>query len=199
MEPPQRNLEVPAQPSSCHCLLRIAERFGKRTEKSPNAEECVLPTSLFLGFVPLIFFICCCCWLPRTAFGVLAPWPGIESTCLTLEAWSLNHWVTREISVALILVSISSQLPISRFSLLSLPFALHLLLWNLEPIEPAGMFSLKSCSPWTPSTQGKGNYIFFPLLPLTFHARTWALSTVGLTKPVFYGLMKCVKCIEQST
>jgi len=79
-----------------------------------------------------------------------------------LEAWSLNHWVTREIPIALILVSISPQLPISYFSLLSLPFALHLLLWNLEHIEPAGMFSLKSCSPWTPSTQGKGNYIFFP-------------------------------------
>ena len=47
---------------------------------------------------------------------------------LALEGWSLNHWITREIPIALILVSITSQLPISRFSLLSLPSALHLIL-----------------------------------------------------------------------
>ena len=129
--------------------------------KVTNAKEYVLPISLFLGFVSLIFFFFFC-RLPRTAFGVLVPWARTESMPLALEAWSLNHWITREIPIALILVSITSQLPISHFSLLSLPFALHLIPWNLEPVEPAGMFSLKSCSPWTLSTQGKGNYIFFP-------------------------------------
>lgn len=103
----------------------------------------------------LIFFF----WLCHV---ILVPWLGIELVSPAMGVQSLNHWITREIPIALILVSITSQLPISHFSLLSLPFALHLILRNLGPIEPAGMFSLKSCSPWTPSTQGKGNYIFSP-------------------------------------
>ena len=34
------------------------------------------------------------------ACGILVPWPGIESMSLALEAWSLNHWTTREVPVS---------------------------------------------------------------------------------------------------
>ena len=32
------------------------------------------------------------------ACGVLFPWPGIKPAPLTVEAWSLNHWPTREVA-----------------------------------------------------------------------------------------------------
>ena len=31
------------------------------------------------------------------ACGILVPRPGIEPTPTSLEAWSLNHWTTREV------------------------------------------------------------------------------------------------------
>ena len=31
------------------------------------------------------------------AYGILVPWPGMEPVCLALEAWSLNHWTTRQV------------------------------------------------------------------------------------------------------
>ena len=34
------------------------------------------------------------------ARGILVPWPGIEPMSLALEAWSLNHWTTREVPVS---------------------------------------------------------------------------------------------------
>ena len=34
------------------------------------------------------------------ACGILVPWPGIEPMSLALEAWSLNHWTTREVPVS---------------------------------------------------------------------------------------------------
>ena len=33
------------------------------------------------------------------ACGILVPWPGIEPVPPALEAWSLNHWTTREVPV----------------------------------------------------------------------------------------------------
>ena len=30
------------------------------------------------------------------AYGILVPCPGIEHRPLTVKAWSLNHWTTRE-------------------------------------------------------------------------------------------------------
>ena len=33
----------------------------------------------------------------RTACGILVPWPGIKPISSALEAWSFNHWTTREV------------------------------------------------------------------------------------------------------
>ena len=48
---------------------------------------------LFLAFF-LIFWPCmwCACW-------ILGPQPGIKSWAPTVEAWSLNHWTVREVSI----------------------------------------------------------------------------------------------------
>ena len=43
-------------------------------------------------FFFFLFFSLC-----RVACGILVPWPGIEPTPPTLEAWSLTHWNVREI------------------------------------------------------------------------------------------------------
>ena len=36
-------------------------------------------------------------WLQSVACGILVPRPGIETAPPALEAWSLNHWTTREV------------------------------------------------------------------------------------------------------
>ena len=36
-------------------------------------------------------------WPHQTACRILVSWPGIEPAALALEAWSLNHWTTREV------------------------------------------------------------------------------------------------------
>ena len=61
--------------------------------------------------LPLINLIFCILglfvffWLPRAACGVLVPWPGIEPAPPAVEAWSLNHWGTREVPIFCILIS----------------------------------------------------------------------------------------------
>ena len=42
-----------------------------------------------------VFFFWPCC----TAYGILIPRPGIEPMPPALEAWSLNHWTTREVPI----------------------------------------------------------------------------------------------------
>ena len=42
------------------------------------------------------------------AFGILVPQPGIEPAPPTMEAWSLNHWTTREVPQTS-LVSLSQE------------------------------------------------------------------------------------------
>ena len=42
-------------------------------------------------------------WLCHTACGILVPCPGIEPMLPELEAWSLNHWTTREVPSSYIL------------------------------------------------------------------------------------------------
>ena len=44
------------------------------------------------GFFFLVVFSGPC----HPACEILIPQPGIEPASLTLEAWSLNHWLTRE-------------------------------------------------------------------------------------------------------
>ena len=36
-------------------------------------------------------------WLYPMACRILVPWPGIEPTPPAVEAWSLNHWIAREV------------------------------------------------------------------------------------------------------
>ena len=40
-----------------------------------------------------------CFWLHHMVCGTLVPWHGIEPASLALEAWSLNHWTTREVPI----------------------------------------------------------------------------------------------------
>ena len=49
-------------------------------------------------FVSLVFYFIFCFWLHCAAYGILGPEPGMESSPPAVEAWSLNHWTTREVS-----------------------------------------------------------------------------------------------------
>ena len=50
---------------------------------------------IILSIVPISFF-----FLPhRMACRILVPQPGIKPTPPALEAWSLNHWMAREVPV----------------------------------------------------------------------------------------------------
>ena len=42
-------------------------------------------------FSLFIYFFGC-----AKACGILVPWPGIEFMLPAVEAWSFNHWTTRE-------------------------------------------------------------------------------------------------------
>ena len=43
---------------------------------------------------PLLFV---CLWPHHAACRILVPWPGIEPVPPAVEAWSLNHWASREV------------------------------------------------------------------------------------------------------
>ena len=49
-------------------------------------------SGLFFLSLSVSFF-----WLCPTSCGILVPQPGIEPAAPALEAWSLNHWTTREV------------------------------------------------------------------------------------------------------
>ena len=44
------------------------------------------------------------------ACGTLVPCPGIEPVPPAVEAWSLNHWTTREVPYTLILIACGSRI-----------------------------------------------------------------------------------------
>ena len=50
-------------------------------EMSPNSFLCFFPSF----------------WLCHSSSGILVPQPRIKPTPVALEAWSLNHWTTREV------------------------------------------------------------------------------------------------------
>ena len=58
------------------------------------------PELLGINF-PIMFFVLSLSvslfWLHHTACGILIPWPGIEPGPLAVNAWSPNHWTTREL------------------------------------------------------------------------------------------------------
>ena len=51
----------------------------------------------FKGEVILLFYIYIYIWPFCAAYRILASWLGIEPMPPALEAWSLNHWTTREV------------------------------------------------------------------------------------------------------
>ena len=48
----------------------------------------------------MIFYLFIFCHVAR---GILDPQPGMETSPLALEVWSLNHWTTREVLAPLLL------------------------------------------------------------------------------------------------
>ena len=49
--------------------------------------------------IPILFFLFLFFWLCCVACGILIPHPGIGPVPPTAEAWSLNHWTTREVPI----------------------------------------------------------------------------------------------------
>ena len=63
----------------------------------------------FNKIMDFCLFVCfyCTTW----AYAILAPRPGIESMPPAVEAWSLNHWTTREVPLHFFLSDLwSSQM-----------------------------------------------------------------------------------------
>ena len=67
-----------------------ARRTGDLCSKTLNFPV-VFRQKLFVCF---LFFSFCLC---HVACGILVPQPGIEPVPAALEAWSPNHWATREV------------------------------------------------------------------------------------------------------
>lgn len=60
----------------------------------------------FLSFV-FFFFFFSPFWQQHTAYVILAPRPGIE---LTVQAQSLNHWIAREVSMLVFIITLKCTL-----------------------------------------------------------------------------------------
>ena len=60
--------------------------------------------SSLLFFVIYLFLLCC------MACGILVPWPGIKPMPPTMEMWTLNFWIPREVPglIEIILIFIST-------------------------------------------------------------------------------------------
>ena len=91
--PLAQNLHKTTLPSlqvqSCQSSASIYPRFPTRTFS--------IVTIIYGNYVhqsptTFVFF-----WLHCWACGILVPQPGIEPTSPAVEAWSLNHWTTREV------------------------------------------------------------------------------------------------------
>ena len=101
----------PDPPSSCLCLpweALSAQGWGwrKRKEGTERGQACVYligqewgkedmyPHILVIFKNSFLFF-----WPRPAACGILVPQPGIEPALPAVEAWSLNHWTTREVPI----------------------------------------------------------------------------------------------------
>ena len=69
-------------------ILLLNSRPRAKTWKQP---KCPL-TDEWIKKMWFLFF-----WPRCTAYGILVPQPGIEPVPPAVEAWSLNHWTTREV------------------------------------------------------------------------------------------------------
>ena len=48
-------------------------------------------------------------WPCSVAYGILVPWPGIEPMPPAVEVQSLNHWTSKEVPVAHVVCSNTSE------------------------------------------------------------------------------------------
>ena len=48
-------------------------------------------------------------WPCSVAYGILVPWPGIEPMPPAVEVQSLNHWTSKEVPVAHVVYSNTSE------------------------------------------------------------------------------------------
>ena len=72
---------------------RVNRELGLSVEKSSFAR--IVNRVLDLSLKQKVFYVCV--WLHCRAYGVLAPWPGIEPKPPALEGRVLtNHWTTQE-------------------------------------------------------------------------------------------------------
>ena len=65
-------------------LLKVSKFYLSQLSFSFSLPPFLLP-SLFLS------------WVPHAACGILVPPPGIKPIFPASEAWSLDHWIPREI------------------------------------------------------------------------------------------------------
>ena len=71
----------------------------------------------FLGIREIAFLLLLfnnrfsCFWPNPVACGMLVPWPGIKSVPSALEAWNLNHWITREVPLLFPLLLLILNVP----------------------------------------------------------------------------------------
>ena len=71
--------------------------IGNQLEHSFLKSAAII-SGFFFGFV--FFFVCLFCFGHTVwqACGILVLWPGSKPMLPALEAWSLNHWITKEVS-----------------------------------------------------------------------------------------------------
>ena len=90
---------------SCSCQPSLLPHLEAKirapwSQPSHSSSACFQPYMCPQKFLcttaptPHLFF-----WLHRVACGILIPQPGIELVLSAVEAWSLNHWTTREVLV----------------------------------------------------------------------------------------------------
>ena len=77
-------------------LTSIMSSFSKDLSKRPK---------IFIFFLLSPFPHFFCFWPLHVARGILVPWSGIKPIYPAMRAWSLNHWIAREIPPHICMIS----------------------------------------------------------------------------------------------
>ena len=78
----------------------VRDRHAWLKHSSPDkrmGQSIIIILPLNSTFVFLFCLFCFIFWLLCPGCGILVPSPGIEPVPPGVEAWSLNHWTTREV------------------------------------------------------------------------------------------------------
>ena len=71
---------------------------------------CTMMWTIFKAIIEFFLQYCFCFmfwFLGHKAYGILGPWPGLDSTLTACnEKWGLSHWTTREVYLSLSLTHI---------------------------------------------------------------------------------------------